>query len=106
MTLPNTGGACPLWPLYRAFSQPGQAIRALLETPDGTTLIAYSIALPAEETTPFGVPPVAHALMVFSDHTDALPAHRASAPTLAVGPHCSVCPRKECASRRMPYILG
>lgn len=106
MTLPKTSGACPLWPLYRAFSQPGQPIRALMETPSGTTLIAYATTVYDNASAAFGMPPVLRAIMVFTDHNLVMPAHRGAAPIALVGPHCSVCPRKTCASRRMPYILG
>lgn len=106
MTLPKSGGACPLWPLYRCFAQPGQPVRALLETPDGSTLISYAIAAADAAPTPFGAPPVLRAIMIFTDHNEAMPGQRGAATTLSIGPHCSVCPRKTCASRRMPYILG
>lgn len=106
MTLPKTGSACPLWPLYRSFSTPGQCIRAQLETPDGTTLMSYAIAVSDEAPAPYGIPPVMRAVMVFSDHPDTLAGQRNATAALPVGPHCSVCPRKACASRRMPYILG
>ena len=106
MTLPKTSGACPLWPLYRAFSQPGQPIRALLDTPTGKTLIAYAVSFHDGEATQFGIPPTLRSIMIFTDHSLAMPSQRTAAPTLLVGPHCSVCPRKTCTSRRMPYILG
>jgi transcriptional regulator with XRE-family HTH domain len=106
MTLPKTNGACPLWPLYRAFSQPGQPIRALMETPAGTNLIAYAITVGDNVPAPFGMPPVLRAIMIFTDHKLAMPSQRGAAPIIPIGPHCSVCPRKTCASRRMPYILG
>lgn len=106
MTLPKTTGACPLWPLYRAFSQPGQPIRAVMETPTGANLIAYAVAVADSTLAPFGMPPVFRAIMIFTDHAAAMPAQRGAAPAVPVGPHCSVCSRKSCSSRRMPYILG
>lgn len=106
MTLPKSGGACPLWPLYRSFAQPGQAVRALLETPDGSTLVSYAVATSDAAPAPFGAPPVLRAIMIFTDHSEAMPGQRGAAAVLPIGPHCSVCPRKTCASRRMPYILG
>ncbi|MGB0505672.1 MAG: short-chain fatty acyl-CoA regulator family protein [Pikeienuella sp.] len=104
LTLPTQGGACPLWPLYRAFSRPGAPLRAVLETPTGTQMIAYAIAR-SDQAVGFDMPPPMRAVMIFSRDAAAFPDAR-TAPVVKIGAHCSVCSRKECASRRMPYILG
>lgn len=104
LTLPTQGGACPLWPLYRAFSRPGAPLRAVLETPTGTQMIAYAVAR-SEQAVGFDLPPPMRAVMIFSRDTAAFPDARTT-PVVPIGAHCSVCNRTTCASRRMPYILG
>lgn len=105
MALPEVGGACPLWPLYRAFAQPGRPFRALLSLPTGERMIAHALAEPYEPPD-HDAPPVLRSLMIYTDAPEAMPGRGETAPQLEVGPHCSICSRKACASRRNPYILG
>jgi len=101
--LPQYSSACPLWPLYRAFGAPGQIIRAVLEMPTGVQVTTFTIAS-ASTTDRYDMPALLRSTMIFTtDPRAALPAK--STPIL-VGLHCSVCPRKHCAERRVDYILS
>jgi transcriptional regulator with XRE-family HTH domain len=103
LALPLYSSACPLWPIYRAFAQPGQILRAVLEVPSGDRVLTYALADPigAKE---YSLPPILRSTMIFSADPKVLgKGHRA--PILA-GLHCSVCPRKRCEARRVDYILA
>ncbi len=101
--LPRLGGACPLWPLYRALSQPGQLVRALLRTPSDQTFVAWAIASP-EPHGPYGLPPVCRSAMIFTADAWLAPPDGA-APEVEIGTQCRVCPRNTCASRRATFLL-
>ena len=102
-SLPRSGGACPLWPLYRALSQPGQPLRRRLASPDGAERLAWAIAEagPAED---YDAPPPMTAAMLFTSDPGLL--SQVDAPTLEIGPQCGICPREGCASRRSLFLLG
>lgn len=101
--LPRLGGACPLWPLYRALSQPGQPTRAILRTPNDKTFVAWAISAP-DGPTAYGLPPTCRSAMLFTAEARLAPADGA-APQIEVGAQCRVCPRKTCASRRAAFLL-
>ena len=104
-TLPQYSSACPLWPVYRAFGNPAQTVRATLEMPSGARLTTFSVA-ESEASDRYDLPPMLRSTMIFSnDQRVAQALKDPQAPVLA-GLHCSVCPRKECAERRVDYILG
>ncbi len=101
--LPRLGGACPLWPLYRAISQPGQPVRAILRTPGDDTFVAWAISLP-DGPPAYGLPPASRSAMLFTAETRLAPADGA-APKVEIGAQCRVCPRETCASRRAAFLL-
>lgn len=101
--LPRLGGACPLWPLYRALSQPGQPIRAVLRTPGDETFVAWAISSP-DGPTAYGLPPTCRSAMLFTSEAWLAPTDGA-APEIEVGAQCRVCPRQTCASRRAAFLL-
>jgi predicted transcriptional regulator len=103
LALPLYSSACPLWPIYRAFAQPGQVLRAVLEMPSGDRVLAFALAAPIGIGS-YTMPPILRSVMIFSADSRVLPkAHQS--PILA-GLHCSVCPRKSCSARRIDYILA
>lgn len=101
--LPRLGGACPLWPLYRALSQPGQPIRATLHTPGDETFLAWAASSP-EAADAYGLPPVCRSSMLFTAEVALAPPPGAT-PTLDIGAQCRVCPRQTCAARRAAFLL-
>ncbi|MEJ6707805.1 MAG: short-chain fatty acyl-CoA regulator family protein [Amylibacter sp.] len=103
LALPLYSSACPLWPIYRAFSQPAQILRTVMEMPSGDRVLAYALAQP-KGATDYALPPILRSTMIFSADPKVLGKdHRT--PILA-GLHCSVCPRKSCDARRVDYILA
>jgi len=101
--LPRQGGACPLWPLYRALSQPGQPVRAMLRTPSDDVFTAWAAAA-MNNPTDYSLPPTCHSAMLFTAETHLAPAGGA-APFVEVGAQCRVCARQTCTSRRAAFLL-
>lgn len=101
--LPRLGGACPLWPLYRALSQPGQPTRGVLRTPGDETFVAWAISAP-DGPTAYGLPPTCRSAMLFTAEASLVPTDGV-APQIDVGAQCRICPRKTCASRRAAFLL-
>lgn len=107
LNLPKFSSGCPLWPVYRCFGQPGQPVRAMMNTPTGENFLTFSVAK-QQPVREFGLPPSLTASMIFTtDFADFLArAERQTLAQLDVGLHCTVCPRLECSARRSQYILG
>lgn len=107
LNLPKFSSGCPLWPVYRSFGQPGQPMRAMMNTPTGESFLTFSVAK-QQPVNIFGLPPSLTASMIFTtDFAAFLPkAERQTLAQLDVGLHCTVCPRPECSARRSGYILG
>lgn len=102
------GGACPLWHVHEAFSQPGRILAQVAEMPDGTRFFGiartierggggyearrkrFAIGLGCE---------LSHAReLVYADGLD-VAAPRGVVP---IGPGCRVCPRADCVQRAFP----
>jgi len=98
--MPRLAGACPLWPLYRAMTQPFAPIRARLRQPGraGATVEALAVA-GVEGACGFDRPaPVrAHMLLLPGDGTG---------PAQELGASCRVCAIAGCDARREPSILA
>ena len=102
------GGACPLWQVHEAFSQPGRILAQVAEMPDGARFFGiartierggggyesrrklFAIGLGCE---------LSHAReLVYADGLD-VAAPRGVVP---IGPGCRVCPRQDCVQRAFP----
>lgn len=102
------GGACPLWQVHEAFSQPGRILAQVAEMPDGARFFGiartiergggryqarrkiFAIGLGCE---------LSHAReLVYADGLD-IGAPRDVVP---IGPGCRVCPRTDCVQRAFP----
>lgn len=100
--LPRAGGACPLWPVFSAFSRPSQPIRTevALPGPMAQRFLCYAIAEPAAipdfETTPI----LQSIMLVMPD-----PPEGPVSPT-PLGTSCRICPRARCGARREPAMAG
>ncbi len=101
-TLPRSGGACPLWPIFGAFSRPAQPIRQEVIVPDAAAsrFLCYAIALPVG-TSRFDATPVLHSTALIMPDPP-----QAAADPIEVGVSCRICPRSACQSRREPAIEG
>lgn len=100
-TLPRNGAACPIWPLYAAFSRPEQPVRSVVELPgrDRERFMCYAFAT-GQVASRFDAPPVLKSTMIVISE----PAQNDNDP-LELGVTCPVCPRSECLSRREPSII-
>lgn len=100
-TLPRTGAACPLWPLFEAAQRPDQPIRALVEFagPPPRRFLTYAAA---EPIAPGGYDRAAvlRLTMLMLPHDGPV-----SAPARPIGGACAICPRMACAARREPSLL-
>ena len=102
------GGACPLWQVHEAFSQPGRILTQVAEMPDGTRFFGvartiergggryqarrkfFAIGLGCE---------LSHAReLVYADGLDVA----APREVVPIGPGCRVCPRTDCVQRAFP----
>lgn len=101
-TLPRNGGACPLWPVFSAFSRPSQPIRAEVALPGAAPqrFLCYTIAEPAAmpdfETTPI----LQSTMLVMPDPPEG------PVTPIPVGTSCRICPRARCVARREPAMTG
>lgn len=97
--LPRSGAACPLWPLFQAFSQPGRAVRAVVRMagPARTPFECFAIASPVGEVA-YDAPPRIEATMLVRPS-------RSSDDPQTVGPGCRICEVQGCASRRQPSVV-
>ncbi|WKD62098.1 DNA-binding transcriptional repressor PuuR [Corynebacterium ciconiae DSM 44920] len=108
----HSGGTCPLWNVYEAFSSPGHLQRQFASMPDGRTYVwvartvshrygtfeqrgkEFAIGLGCEAR---------HAgRMVYFD---SMPVSTPAA-AVPIGPGCRVCARTDCAQRAFPAIQG
>lgn len=101
--LPLHGNACPLWPVFTGFSQPGHPLQDLIELPNGTQFVTLTVALPRAET-PFGTPPDYQSAMLFLPREQSL-WPPISQPARKVGISCRICPRENCAARSEKTVL-
>lgn len=93
--LPRVVAGCPLWPLYRTLSRPGQAEEAEIEMPHGAKFHVWAVAEMLSGTG-FGAAAQLHGVMLVMQ-----PMERARAmPVIAAGPGCETCSRSGCSARR------
>ncbi|MEF7615398.1 short-chain fatty acyl-CoA regulator family protein [Aquincola sp. MAHUQ-54] len=102
------GGACPLWQVHEAFTQPGRILTQIAEMPDGTRFfgIARTIErggggyLARRKLFAVGLGcELSHAHeLVYADGLNLA----APAPVVPIGPGCRVCPRADCVQRAFP----
>lgn len=106
----KTGGTCPLWGVYEAFTQPGRIVPQLASMPDGR--IYLWIARTISHAGPgWGAPgktfsiglgcDLQHAArLVYSQGMDL----RNTAAATPIGMGCKVCERGACPQRAFPYV--
>lgn len=101
-SMPRSGGACPLWPLYGAMSRPLQPIRmdVSMPAPSSTRFLCYALSEPKSQAA-YDVPPALQSMMLVMPD----PPEPATTPH-PVGVSCRICPRADCSSRREPALAG
>ena len=100
--MPRLAGACALWPLYQAMSQPFAPLRRRVRQAGrgGEVIEALAVAVP-EGTGGFDRPAPVRAHMLLLHDPGA--AHGAAE---EIGVSCRICPLATCAARREPSILA
>ncbi|RMH39350.1 MAG: XRE family transcriptional regulator [Alphaproteobacteria bacterium] len=104
-SVPRSGAACPLWPLFEALARPGAAVLRRVEVPDGEVFGAWAVG-EARALDGFGGPVVATATMAVTAAEATGAAVDAAARPWPVGASCRICPRSGCPARREPSLLA
>ncbi len=106
----RTGGTCPLWAVYEAFTQPGKILTQLAEMPDGRIYlwIARSIT---NRRGGYGKPGRTFAIGLGCDlrHAERLVYAKGlnlkdSSSATPIGTGCKVCHRSDCGQRAFPAL--
>lgn len=94
----RAGDPCAMLPVFEALAQPGTPVQRLIETETGQFLRAYAVAsrLPGPSAA---APVLSRAVMLMR------PATNEAEAAVPVGPTCRICPRSDCAGRRVASIL-
>lgn len=106
----KTGGTCPLWNVYEAFSQPGKILPQLARMPDGRSYLWIARTVSAGQSG-FGAPSKTFAVALGCDirHAPRLVYSRGmdlDDPEIAtpIGMGCKVCERTGCPQRAFPFL--
>jgi len=104
-SLPRTGAACVLWPLFQALSRPLAPISQVVEQagPSADRMMSYAIAQPVGALS-FDDEPIIEAYM-FIVPVDSSSGAETTSAARVVGASCRVCPKQECAGRREQSIM-
>ncbi|WP_223552465.1 short-chain fatty acyl-CoA regulator family protein [Pseudomonas sp. BF-R-01] len=106
----RTGGTCPLWNVYEAFSQPRRTLTQVAQTPDGRSYlwIARSVL---QQSGGYNAPTRSFAIGLGCDLRHAARTVYAKGLSLddpnaatKIGPGCKVCDRKDCIQRAFPPL--
>ncbi|RKF16640.1 XRE family transcriptional regulator [Roseovarius spongiae] len=95
--------ACPLWPLYRALTQPGAPLRRTLLQAwrDARPVRAFAVTEPLGPAL-INEPPLLRGYMLLLPADAHAGDHDTPAP---VGTSCRICPRQDCVARREPTVM-
>ncbi|MET0333133.1 MAG: short-chain fatty acyl-CoA regulator family protein [Rhizobacter sp.] len=106
----RTGGTCPLWNVYEAFSQPDKVLTQLATMPDGRTYLWIARCV-THSSGGFGAPARTFAVALGCDRRHAsrlvyarglvLDDNESATP---IGPGCKVCERLGCEQRAFPAL--
>ncbi len=106
----KTGGTCPLWNVYEAFSQPGRILPQLASMPDGRVYLWIARTI-TQEGRGFGRPGKTFSIGLGCDlqhasrlvYSKGLDLRNLDAAT-PIGMGCKVCERSACPQRAFPFI--
>ncbi|MDM0015615.1 short-chain fatty acyl-CoA regulator family protein [Variovorax sp. J22P168] len=106
----KTGGTCPLWNVYEAFSQPGKILPQLARMPDGRTYLWIARTV-SKGMGGYGAPNKTFSVALGCDirHAPRLVYSRGmnlDNPEIAIpiGMGCKVCERTRCPQRAFPFV--
>ena len=106
----KTGGTCPLWNVYEAFSQPGKILPQLARMPDGRTYLWIARTV-SKGQGGYGAPSKTFSVALGCDtrHAPRLVYSRGmnlDDPEIAtpIGMGCKVCERTRCPQRAFPFV--
>lgn len=102
--LPRHGNACPLWPVFRGFARPGEAMVDVLTRDSDDSFVALTYAAP-RQPVPFGGVPDLASSMLFVAKADAPFGPAPTAPARLVGTSCRICTRAQCPARAQAQLL-
>lgn len=108
----RTGGACPLWNVYEAFSQPGRILTQLAEMPDGRTYLWIARTV-SQAMGGYGTPAKTFAIGLGCDlqharhivYSQGLQLDDRAART-PIGAGCRICERSDCPQRAFPPVMN
>ncbi|WP_198970788.1 short-chain fatty acyl-CoA regulator family protein [Xylophilus sp. ASV27] len=107
----KTGGTCPLWNVYEAFSQPGKILPQLARMPDGRTYLWIARTVSSAGQGGYGAPGKTFSVALGCDirHASRLVYSRGmdlDDPGIAtpIGMGCKVCERAGCPQRAFPFV--
>ncbi|MEW5713777.1 MULTISPECIES: short-chain fatty acyl-CoA regulator family protein [Pseudomonas] len=106
----RTGGTCPLWNVYEAFSQPRRTLTQVAQTPDGRSYLWIARAV-LQQSGGYNAPARSFAIGLGCDlrhaartvYSKGLSLDDPDAAT-PIGPGCKVCDRKNCIQRAFPPL--
>lgn len=107
----KTGGTCPLWNVYEAFSQPGKILPQLARMPDGRTYLWIARTVSTTGQGGYGAPGKTFSVALGCDmrHAPRLVYSRGldlDDPGIAtpIGMGCKICERADCPQRAFPFV--
>lgn len=100
---PRYGGACPLWPMFRALQQPMMLLSERLAF-SGRDATVFDVQAVSEVAYPlgYGRPAALTAWMLVRE----TPPGRATGNALRAGITCRVCAESDCPTRREPSVFA
>lgn len=107
LALPRSGGACPLWVVYRAFQTPETTVRQLADFPNRDRVLFIARAV-AKDVGGFGRPRRLLSVMLACDeiYADRTVYGVDSGPAEPVGTTCALCVRQDCAHRQVEPLFA
>ena len=106
----KTGGTCPLWNVYEAFSQPGKILPQIARMPDGRSYLWIARTV-SNGQGGYGAPSKTFSVALGCDirHANRLVYARAmnlDDPDIAtpIGMGCKICERTTCPQRAFPFV--
>ncbi len=112
LPIPRYGGACPLWPVYRAFQTPGVVNCNLAAFPNNDRFLFVACAVEKGASAYGQHRPLLSIMLaceaLYADQTvygDTL-STGARDQALAVGPTCRLCTREDCSHRQEDLIVA
>ena len=106
----KTGGTCPLWVVYEAFTQPGRIVPQLASMPDGRVYLWIARTI-SHEGAGWGAPGKTFSIGLGCDlqhaarlvYSRGLDLRNVDAAT-PIGMGCKVCERDACPQRAFPFV--